>query len=774
MNVRVAILLVGLALVCTAAKAQAADANRHVSVWIIPPEESGPNDIAQGEDIPARMEQLRLELAGTRVRLLNVEEPLATKTASWYPEYTVQNFQIVANQTATFAALARFAAQNNVDVVLRLITWVEAFALLRAGRTTGPDALPDVIEVGTTWTADLAAQGKIRSKPDWQRDRGNWRDVLGVPACALPYALDVRVLYYWKRLPSAAPDSRALTLNDTSWPAILDSVGSNTSSADTVAIPTGVTLNLLYDYLSLVRAGGTQTIIHNGMFGPRVFLSSDSALSVPIYLAEHSSVRQSNGVVRRLISYPETTHEEVTRTFVNGGYRVSLETVSFLSRWAKDFYERQKREGKTQRFWDYAAAAVPPGGFKGGGELVVLSQASDAELAFKLADYLTTDPEYTEMLAQAGFLPPGRPDYGLDMLAASFVKDERDARDVRILRDVARKAIDQGYRYPDFQRWPDVFENRAVLEKVQRVWRRMAESDVAGVRQAAKDVDWEINSQIYLPSRALNALIQSWRWIALIVCMAAILAAVMALHRRRLRQLDMRLQERVNERTRIARELHDTLLQSLHGLLFQFQAARNMFPRSPENAIKGLDDAIVGTEQAIAESRDAIHDLRSQLVAQGDLARSLKAVGEELLAGHDTNHGSPTFDVLVEGEPQKLCLAIQREVYSIARELIRNGFHHANAQSIEVEIRYGKNQFRTRVRDDGKGIDSKVLEESRRPGHWGLPGIRERAQQIGSQLDFWSQPGAGTEAELTVPAALAYEKAVDGSKAKHFSQGGNS
>jgi ligand-binding sensor domain-containing protein/signal transduction histidine kinase len=251
-------------------------------------------------------------------------------------------------------------------------------------------------------------------------------------------------------------------------------------------------------------------------------------------------------------------------------------------------------------------------------------------------------------------------------------------------------------------------------------------------------------------------------------CVAAIVLLLWGFYQLRLWQLEsqysVRLEERVRERTRIARELHDTLLQSLHGLLFQFQAARNMLPRSPENAMKGLDEAILGTEQAIAESRDAIHDLRSQLVAQGDLAQLLTEVGEELAGVQGENQESPSFDVVVEGEPETLSPMIQREVYNIARELIRNGFHHANAHRIEVEIRYGKNQLRMRVRDDGKGIDSKILEGSRRPGHWGLPGVRERARRIGSQLDFWSQPGAGTEVELTVPTAIAYETAIDGSK----------
>jgi len=235
----------------------------------------------------------------------------------------------------------------------------------------------------------------------------------------------------------------------------------------------------------------------------------------------------------------------------------------------------------------------------------------------------------------------------------------------------------------------------------------------------------------------------------------------------------MRLEERVNERTRIARDLHDTLLQSLHGLMFQFQAVRNMLPRSPEKAMHTLDEAISGTEQAIAESRDAIHDLRPETVAQGDLAQLLKSVGEELAAAPDASQHSPAFDVIVEGAPQTLSPIVQHEVYNIGREVIRNAFHHAAAHRIEVEIRYDKSQLRLRLRDDGKGIDPKVLEASRRPGHWGLPGVRERAQRIASQLDFWSQAGAGTEVELTVPAAIAYKTVRDGTWFKLFRRAGN-
>jgi signal transduction histidine kinase len=224
----------------------------------------------------------------------------------------------------------------------------------------------------------------------------------------------------------------------------------------------------------------------------------------------------------------------------------------------------------------------------------------------------------------------------------------------------------------------------------------------------------------------------------------------------------MALEARVGERTRIARELHDTLLQSLHGLMFRFQAARNMLPRRPEQAMQALDGAIARTEQAIAESRDAIRDLRSEPVAQSDLAELLTAISQELAVFEDANRDGPVFRVVVEGEPRRLSPILQAEVYGIARELLRNAFQHAGARQIEAEIRYEDHLFRLRVRDDGKGMDPKVLEVGGRAGHWGLPGIRERAQRVGARLDLWTEARAGTEVQLTVPAAVAYKNSRDG------------
>lgn len=257
-----------------------------------------------------------------------------------------------------------------------------------------------------------------------------------------------------------------------------------------------------------------------------------------------------------------------------------------------------------------------------------------------------------------------------------------------------------------------------------------------------------------------------------IVCITALLALLWAVYQLRVRQLarqfNIRLEARVAERTRIARELHDTLLQSFHGLLFRFQAARNLLPRRTEEAIQALDGAIARTEQAIAESREAIQDIRSQPAGQGDLPQLLTSMGKELATSQDNNGDSPIFRMTVEGERKALSPVLQDEVYRIARELLRNAFHHARAHRIEAEIRYDHHLLRLRIRDDGSGIDPKVLAEGGRAGHWGLLGARERAQRIGARLDFWSEAGAGTEVQLTVPAAVAYEKSWGKSRFRLF------
>jgi signal transduction histidine kinase len=208
--------------------------------------------------------------------------------------------------------------------------------------------------------------------------------------------------------------------------------------------------------------------------------------------------------------------------------------------------------------------------------------------------------------------------------------------------------------------------------------------------------------------------------------------------------------------------LHDTLLQSFHGLLLRFQTASELFPTRPAEAKQALDSAIEQAAQAITEGRDAVQGLRSSTVVTNDLALAINTLGEEL-AGGETNPHVAEFRVGVEGTPRELHPILRDEVYRIAGEALRNAFRHAGARRIEVEIRYDERQFGLRVRDDGKGIDSKLLNDDKRPGHYGMRGMRERAKLLGGEMTVWSELDSGTEVELNIPAANAYATA-DGRK----------
>jgi signal transduction histidine kinase/streptogramin lyase len=221
------------------------------------------------------------------------------------------------------------------------------------------------------------------------------------------------------------------------------------------------------------------------------------------------------------------------------------------------------------------------------------------------------------------------------------------------------------------------------------------------------------------------------------------------------RQFNMRLEERVGERTRIARDLHDTLLQSFHGLILRFQTVYDLFPTRPAEARKTLESAIDQAAQAITEGRDAVQGLRSSKVETSDLAVAIRTLGEEL-AADESNQVPTVFHVDVEGTPRSLHPILRDEVYRIAGEALRNAFRHAQARQIEVEIRYDVRQLRLRVRDAGKGMDPKLLREDGRAGHFGLRGMRERAKLVGGTLTVWSELDSGTEVELSIPASLAY------------------
>src|SRR5580658_8315464 len=247
-------------------------------------------------------------------------------------------------------------------------------------------------------------------------------------------------------------------------------------------------------------------------------------------------------------------------------------------------------------------------------------------------------------------------------------------------------------------------------------------------------------------------------------CAAAFLGLLWALYRYRLHQIapefNARLEERVGERTRIARELHDTLLQSFQGLMLRLQVVDELLPEG--RAKEELEQSLERADQAIAEGREAVHDLRSSAVTTNELAQAVWALGNEL-AGED----GAAFRLVVEGPARDLHPIVRDEIYRIAREALRNAFNHARARHIEAEITYSERLLRLRIRDDGQGIAPAILEEGR-PGHYGLPGMRERAGQIGAKLSIWSAVRAGTEIELSIAGSIAYSKSPGRSRLRLF------
>ncbi len=243
---------------------------------------------------------------------------------------------------------------------------------------------------------------------------------------------------------------------------------------------------------------------------------------------------------------------------------------------------------------------------------------------------------------------------------------------------------------------------------------------------------------------------------------AVLLSLMWAAYQSRVQRLhhefEMSLDARVGERTRIARDLHDTLLQSFHGLLLRFQTVSQLLPERPLEAKEKLDSAIDQAADAITEGRDAVQGLRASTLEADDLAQAINTLGEELTS-ESAGKNPVAFRVAVEGEARNLHPILRDETYKIAAEALRNAFRHSQAQQVEVEIRYDNDQFRLRVRDDGRGIDRKVLSGDGVEGHYGLHGMRERALVIGGKLTIWSEVDAGTEVELRIPANLAYATA---------------
>jgi signal transduction histidine kinase/ligand-binding sensor domain-containing protein len=223
----------------------------------------------------------------------------------------------------------------------------------------------------------------------------------------------------------------------------------------------------------------------------------------------------------------------------------------------------------------------------------------------------------------------------------------------------------------------------------------------------------------------------------------------------RLKQATANVQGRLlalmEERERIARELHDTLLQGFQGITLRMQGVSKNIPvQDPLREM--MEEVLDRADEVLREARQRVRNLRRHTTDKNELRHRLTKCGEELSKDH-----AATFTLAIIGEPRVLESTVQDEAYRIVGEALTNAFRHASATKIETEVTYDSSTLRIRVRDDGVGID-KAVRSNGHPGHWGLTGMRERAEAIRAVLNIWSRESAGTEVELVIPASIVYPR----------------
>jgi signal transduction histidine kinase/ligand-binding sensor domain-containing protein len=260
---------------------------------------------------------------------------------------------------------------------------------------------------------------------------------------------------------------------------------------------------------------------------------------------------------------------------------------------------------------------------------------------------------------------------------------------------------------------------------------------------------------VTLPIDLPAAFLQSWYFKLLCVTVAAVL--VWCVYLLRINQAEgrirTRLYERLAERERIARDLHDTFFQGIQGLLLRFDLGMKRLAKGdPVRAL--FEDALTQSDQVMRQGRELVLDLRTRSSEAGDLAHDLEAAATEFAKQYPAQ-----FTLVVTGKERALNSLIAEELYKLGSEALFNSFRHASATSIESEIIFGAHELGLNVRDDGTGVSQDILQHGGVDKHYGLPGMKERAEQIGARFSIFSRAGAGTEIEVRVPSRVAYRSA---------------
>jgi hypothetical protein len=479
-----------------------ATAQSEIVVWLLPAEPGLQPSTVDTRPTDEDVDRLNRELVPPSIVLENTTDPrLRAQLGVWNQEFAVPNLAWLRGQTVTLKALGRFASANNVQIRVRFWTWGSIFSALQGA--IARSGLPDVSQVGSGWIAYLHDRRILEPFGDVVVPAAR-RDIGGIAGVSLRYTNDIRLFFFWRRLPRS--DSPVFSVDRSSWQTLITSLYK--SEGPPIAFPTGATLNLIHDLLPLMNADPAQ-LFHSGLAGPYVEFDSTS-LAVPLLLSRNSLIYDSRHLPRRLIAFPEMAHEEALRSFVAGCYLGIIEPVGFIRRWFDEFSTTTAKLPGVASFWEHAGVVAPPTAFKGGSDLVVFKSAKIPVVAHRLALFLASDPDYTRMLAENGNLSVLRGRQAIALLMGPIAQSdpsrssiERISHQIDLSDEIAREE-------PALTSWPIEVENREVIESFQNVWRRIADGDKGTLKRSVDELEETINRRINPAIQVESSVLRIW------------------------------------------------------------------------------------------------------------------------------------------------------------------------------------------------------------------------------------------------------------------------
>ena len=478
--------------------------SKEIHLWFIPMHFENSDYLTGLTETEMQAMWLKEYGADSQVRCENLLNPMLKDQLVYNRgELGEPHWQRLFSQISLMKALKRFAQKNDHIVSVRFIMWGKLFSeLQKAIHTNG---MPDVFQVGSTWVKYFSDQGLLLTQHNSKHL--NFRSLPNIHNISVRFTTDMRMLFYWKKLPDWPASDQNIHLKTDSWDTLIASLTSEIiegNNCPPMVMPVGLTVNLIHDLVALVSDPTNSFYNENSR---QVRLTGPS-INLPLLLAEKSTINDANGFPRRVIAFPEITMERAGENFCKGKYLATIQPAEFISQWFESFKQFSQKNGlKKVLFWDYAGIELPPHIFKGGSDLVVYKHSINKDAALQLREFLATDPEVNHCYIEVekhferflSKLPEGYENFQK--------KVEKGLESNRIVN------------YPHLSKWPTHIETRDILEKCQVFWRRIAEGDRLAIIHSAEELENEINEIINFKIHIIN-IIKSWWYVILFVLMS--------------------------------------------------------------------------------------------------------------------------------------------------------------------------------------------------------------------------------------------------------------